>query len=262
MILTRLGNKRKMANKLFPLFPEHRMRIELFFGAGGAYFSMPQPQYSILNDLDDDVFNLYMVILNNREALEHQIRIMPISQSLCNYWLQNQEKDPLKKAIRFLLLSNFTYMGKGNTLRIGLDNAKQTLLRNIEPTFEYLQNCKITSCDFREVLPKISFTKGLNDKEKAFVYLDPVYLDTEHYYKVPKWTKTDTLDCLDIVANCGIRSAMSEFDHPDVVAAARERNLIITKIGERSNIKNRRMEILITNYEVKIKPKFIQHKLL
>lgn len=250
MILTRLGNKRKLSSKLQPLFPEHRMRIELFFGAGGAYFSMPQPKYSILNDLDDDVFNLYMVLLEKRDELEYHIRLMPISQSLVTYWKKNRESDPVKKAVRFLLLSNFTYLGKGDTLRFGLDNAKKSLLKNIDFTLEYLQNCKLMNCDFRQVLPKISFTKGLNDKENAFVYFDPVYLDTDHYYRVPNWTKNDTLDCLDLMVNCGIKSAMSEFSHPFVTAAARERNLIITEICERANIKNRKTEILITNYEI------------
>lgn len=249
MILTRLGNKRKHAHALYQLFPPHKFRVELFFGAGGSFFNMPQPKYAVLNDFDDDVTNLYLTLLNDRKRLEYEIELMPVSETLLKYWLENKEQDPVRKAVRFLLISNFSYIGKGNTLRFGLDNAKKNLLKNIEPTLRYLQNVKFSNCDFREVLPKISFNEKVNPKKNAFVYLDPIYYKTEHYYNVPEWGEKDTLDCLDLMLTCGIKSGMSEFAHPFVIAAAQERELKITPIKERQNIKTRSTEILITNYE-------------
>ena len=248
MILTRPGNKRRMHKFLHTHFPPHKMRIELFFGAGGSFFYLPEPKYSILNDLDDDVTNLYLTVQNNKEELIKEIIKMPISETLIKYYKKNLEVDPIKKATRFVLLSNFTYLGKGDTLRVGLDNAKKSIIKNIDLTFLKLQNCKILNRDFREVLSTISFTKGLNDRENCLVYLDPIYHETEYWYKVPKWTKSDTIDCLDIVANCGIPSAMSEFNNEFVIKEAKERNLNIIFLKERNNIKNVRTEILITNY--------------
>lgn len=250
MILTRMGNKRRLINKIAPYFPKHNLRIELFFGAGGSFFNLPKPKYSILNDLDDDVSNLYIVIQNHLDLLKDEIEIVPISESLIKYWKKNIEVDPVKKAIRFLFLSNFTYLGKGDTLRVGLDNSKQSILKNINNTFLQLQDCKILNRDFRDVLPCISFSKGLNDKDNCFVFLDPVYLDTEFNYRVPKWTKDDSLDCLKLMSTCGIKSAMCEFNHPFIIEEAKKLNLNIITIGERSNIKNRKVEILITNYTV------------
>lgn len=240
-----------MIKTLSNYFPDHRMRIELFFGAGGSFFYLPKPKYAILNDLDDDVFNLYMVLKNNINDFKREIEIVPITESLLKHWKKNTESDPIKKALRFLYLSNFSYMGKGDTLRLGLDNAKKSILKNYDATFDALQNAKIMNRDFRDVLSKISFTKGLNDKKNCFVYLDPIYLETEHYYRVPKWTSSDSIDCLEIVANCGIKSAMSEFDHPFIIAEAKRLNLNIIYLKDRANIKNRRTEILITNYDFK-----------
>lgn len=239
-----------MKTYLVKYFPKHRMRIELFFGAGGSFFYLPPPRYAIINDLDDDVTNLYLTIQNNLDRLRQEISIVPMSQSLMKYWKANIETDPVKKAVRFLFLSNFSYMGKGDTLRLGLDNAKKEMLSNLTKTFELLQNCKILNKDFREVIPSISFSKGLNDKEKCFVYLDPVYLDTEHYYRVPEWTINDTMDCLELMLTCGIKCAMSEFDNPAIVAAAQQKGLNIFYLKNRQNIKNRRTEILITNYKL------------
>ena len=41
---------------------------------------------------------------------------------------------------------------------------------------------------------------------------------------------------------------MSEFDHPFILEQAKQRNLNVIIIGERQNLKNRRTEILVTNY--------------
>lgn len=249
MVLTRLGNKRRLAPLLQPLFPKHKLRIELFFGAGGSYFYLPTPQYSILNDFDNDVTNLYLVILKQRDALYHAIQILPISDSLLKYWASNFETDPIKKAVRFLLLANFTYLGKGNTLRLSVDNSKKVLLEAIEPTFLKLQDSKITSVDFREVIGKISFSEKIISKENSFVYLDPIYLDTCHYYKVPKWSEKDTEDCFKIMANCGIKCALSEFDHEMILDFSSDYNMFTQTLKNRTNIKTKSTEILVTNYQ-------------
>lgn len=249
MILTRLGNKRKLKDKLQENFPPHRMRIELFFGAGGSFFYLPIPKFSILNDFDDDVTNLYLVLLDQRDELKRQIELLPISESLIKYWRKNTETEPMKKAIRFLLLSNFTYLGKGDTIRLGIDHCKRNLLDRIDPTFEMLKNSKILSVDFRDVLKKISFHKDVAPKSDCFVYLDPVYLDTEHWYRVPNWTIKDTEDCFILMATCGIKCAMSEFNSPEILELAIKYGMNVIYLKDRQNIKNKRQEILITNYK-------------
>jgi len=247
-MLSRLGNKSKLMKYIHPYFPPHKMRIDLFFGAGGAFFGLPKPQYSILNDLDDDVTNFYFIIQERKEEFIYEFLKMPISSSLVRYWKNHQETDPLKKALRFTLLSNFTYLGKGDTLRLGLSDQKKVMIQKIDQVFLELQSAKLCNYDFREVIPKIEFADRISRKEKAFVFMDPVYLDSNHTYKVPKWKKDDTLDCLDLMITCGIRAAMCEFDHPIVIEESKKRGLNIIPIKERRNIKKRSTEILITNY--------------
>ncbi len=249
MILTRLGNKRKMKDKLQLHFPPHRLRIELFFGAGGSFFYLPIPKFSILNDFDNDVTNLYLVLLDQKEELKRQIELLPISDSLIKHWKTNLETDPVRKALRFLLLSNFTYLGKGDTLRLGMDHTKRNLINRLDPTFEMLKNSKILNTDFREVLKKISFDKSVTPKSDSFVYLDPIYFGTEHWYRVPNWTIKDTEDCFILMATCGIKCAMSEFDSIEILELAIKYNMNVIYLKERQNIKNKRQEILITNYD-------------
>ena len=42
---------------------------------------------------------------------------------------------------------------------------------------------------------------------------------------------------------------MSEFDNEFILNQAKERGLNVIIIGERQNLKNRRTEILVTNYQ-------------
>ena len=42
---------------------------------------------------------------------------------------------------------------------------------------------------------------------------------------------------------------MSEFDNPMILDLAKQMNLNVIIIGERQNMKNRKTEILVTNYQ-------------
>ena len=70
MILRRLGNKQAIAQDIIKYFPEHKIYIEPFFGAGGMFFNKPKAKYNIVNDLDSDVFNLYITVVNQKEELK------------------------------------------------------------------------------------------------------------------------------------------------------------------------------------------------
>ena len=62
------------------------------------------------------------------------------------------------------------------------------------------------------------------------------------------FTEEQSKELFDTLESTGCKWAMSEFDHPFILQQAKERNLNIITIGERQNLKNRRTEILVTNY--------------
>lgn len=171
--------------------------------------------------------------------------MMPIHSDLLKHWKNNQESEPIQKALRFLFLSNFGYMGATDTLRYGFVNDKNTFYKNIEKTVGLLENVQFMNCDFRKVYKSISFSDV--EKQRAFTYLDPPYTATRDTYQ-DSFTEQDSIDLLDIACGVGIPFAMSEFDNPFILEQAEKRGLNIITIGERQNLKNRRTEILITNY--------------
>ena len=71
-MLNRIGSKKVLASDYLALFPKHRIYIAPFFGAGGVFFQKPLSNHNFLNDIDEDVYNLFSVLKdeNKREKFE------------------------------------------------------------------------------------------------------------------------------------------------------------------------------------------------
>jgi DNA adenine methylase len=248
MILNRLGNKKKLAAKILPLFPPHSVYIEPFFGAGAMFFAKPIVKHNFLNDLDSEVFNLWNVVKNDKLGLMEWVELMPVNEELFQWWRTNKETEPILKAVRFLMLSNFGYMGKPETMGLHLDNTKQKLLKNLKSTLLDLGDTKTTNKDFRKAITSIAWSKE-TDKDKAFMYLDPPYLGTTDNYS-HSFIEQDSADLFKIAVESNIRFAMSEFNHPFILQQAADYKLNVINLGERQTMKSRQTEILVTNYSL------------
>ena len=261
-ILRRLGNKNKLIPQIMPHLPDDfDCLISFFYGTGSLENQfLGRIKQLIANDYDKEVYNVYKVLINQPERLQRVLEAIPYHQCVFDDFKRELPDDPVRRAAGFLVLSNWSFKGKGDTLRFGnQDNNKRITLRNLKANYERLVNNPITTvqflcCDFRDVVSKISFKRGCGS---CFGYLDPPYFQTGNNYKTPKWTWQDTCDCFELMQTCGFRCAMSEFAHPKVIESAQRRGLNIIEIGERQTIGNRNVEILITNYEEKQRRMFL-----
>lgn len=238
-----MGNKSKIASDIQKYFPSHTLFVDVFFGTGGMFFNKPKAKYNIVNDIDSDVFNLFQVVSNQKDELEKAIYEMPIHSDLLNYWKTNKEHEPVKKAIRFIFLSNFTFMGGGASIRFGANDSKGQLYRNLNKTFSIIHDVQFYNSCFKD------FFKILHSDtvDSTFIYADPPYLGTDDNYS-HSFTEADSLDLFNCLQETGCKYAMSEFDHPFILEQAKQRGLNVVYIGERQNLKNRRTEILVMNY--------------
>jgi DNA adenine methylase len=249
MILLRLGNKQRIAKDIIKYFPIHKVYVEPFFGAGGMFFNKPKVKHNIVNDLDSDVFNLYQVVMTQKDELLNLYKITPYHTELVKYWHKNQEQDSLKKAMRFLMLSNFVLNGRGTTLSFGSGACGRRTTKDFEillnNTYDLIDGVQFMNIDFRKFFKgfQIRGTEG-----QHFIYCDPPYLGTGDNYS-DSFTEDDSNDLFNELKETKCKFAMSEFDHPFILEQAKERGLNIIIIDERQNLKNRRTEILVTNYE-------------
>ena len=92
MILNRLGNKTKIAKEIQKHFPKHDIYMEMFFGAGGMYFNKPKAKYNFVNDLDDDVYNVFRQLIDNTDELVDMIKTAPITERQFKEWGKGQRE--------------------------------------------------------------------------------------------------------------------------------------------------------------------------
>jgi DNA adenine methylase len=176
-----------------------------------------------------------------------------VHQDLLKHWKTNKETEPIKKAIRFLFLSNFTYLGKQDILRSSPDNSKAILINRLKETNKLIFDVQFFNIDCLEFLKTLSLDsrKRLLTNE-TFIYADPPYIGTEMstYENGNKWKKENTTELVNTLNETKCKWCMSEFDHPHILQLVQEHNLNLIYIGERRNLKNKRTEVIVTNYKL------------
>jgi len=257
--LRRLGKKNVIAPILANYVPDNfDCLISLFYGTGSFENNyIGKIKYLFANDLDNNVFNLYQVLQNNTNELIEEIETLPVGDASWKFFKKYKEMEltPIKKALFFLYYSNFGCMGKPESLKYGLRNNKKQLLKNIKGFYKDIVTNEKTSiqylnCDYTDIFRKISFRDDL-EKEKSFVFADPPYVGCADNYDTPKWTIQDHENLQNHLINSGFKFMICEFDNPQVIEIAIKNKLNITYISERRNMKNRRTEIILTNYILK-----------
>lgn len=257
MFLRRIGAKSNIASLIYQHFPPHSIYLENFFGAGGMLFNKkPMARYNIVNDRDSEVINCFNVAIGRSDELLDIVDYFPINQELFNSFKTDEvPKDNVLRALRFLFLSNFSFLGAGNTLSVRFGNDRDILKQKIKDFLrsDFCKNTTFVNCDFRDFFKNISF-KESTEKSKAFLYSDPPYFETGNTYgenmSTLKWTEKDVEDLFLSNLECNLKFAISEFDHPLILDLANKYKLNIINVVNRRNLNNRRNEVLVTNYKL------------
>ncbi|WP_018609757.1 DNA adenine methylase, partial [Uliginosibacterium gangwonense] len=114
-IIPWLGGKRRLADRLLPLFPPHECYVELFCGGAALYFLRPVPAGTeVLNDVNGELVNLYRVVQHHMEEFVRQFKWAITSRQVFK-WMQNQSTESLtdiQRAARFYYLQQHAFGGK------------------------------------------------------------------------------------------------------------------------------------------------------
>jgi DNA adenine methylase len=244
MLLRLQGNKQYIAKEIQRFFAPHDVYVEPFFGAGGMFFNKNRVPFNVVNDIDGDVFNLYQIVSTRKDELIDEMRLAPMHSDLLEHWKKNKETDPLKKALRFLFMNNYTLYSAGNTMRTKPGFSKSTCLKEIDRTFHLLQDVHFFNKDFRVFIKSLAPSYA----HRGLIYADPPYIGSDSYNN--NFTEQDSRDLFDALQASGYKWVMSEFDTPFILEEAQKRKLNVESVAKnRTNLKNKRSEILILNYK-------------
>lgn len=185
-ILKWVGGKRQLIAEISKLLPRDlgkRLYCEPFVGGGAVLFHL-QPEKAILNDLNEDLINVYEVVKDCPEAL---IVSLARHENTAEYFYQIRalDREPLfehmdriERASRFIYLNKTCYNGLFRVNRAGEFNSPFGYYK--QPNIVNEVGILALSRYFRENEIRMfasDYEALLLDElpRKSFVYLDPPY---------------------------------------------------------------------------------------
>ena len=182
------GSKWRLAEWIISHFPPHHSYLEPFFGSGAVLFNKRRSAIETVNDLDDDVVNLFRQIRENTEQLADAIYWTPYARSEYEraWAAQHTEQDPFQRAVDFYIRMMMGHGFKTTGEKVGWKNDVQgreaayasgywcKTPDAIRQAAERLRNVQIECRPAVEVIRRFNFPNVL-------IYADPPYvLDTRH----------------------------------------------------------------------------------
>lgn len=179
------GSKNKIAIKLSTDLPPHNCWVEAFCGSAALTFRKKPAQIEVINDIDNEIVNLFEQLRNNNEALCEKIELTPYAeQELINARIKTEGLDNLERARRFLVQSMMaingifgeerggfsysdSYSRNGHDARV---NRWNNLPERLTQVVTRLKGIRIENRDARMLLKKYI------NRPATLVYLDPPYL--------------------------------------------------------------------------------------
>ena len=213
-----LGGKRRLADKLIPLFPPHECYVEVFAGGAALFFLRPVPApVEVLNDINGELVNLYRVVQHHMPEFLRQFEWALSSRE----WFERFQLQPpgtltdVQRAARFYFLQQHAFAGRIDgqsfgTATTGRPVDLHNIERNLSQASRRLGGTFVENLSWQEVIERY-------DRPHTFFYCDPPYWKTEGY-GVP-FGFEQYLALADIMRRCQGRVMVSINDHPDIRAA-------------------------------------------
>ncbi|GAB6167963.1 DNA adenine methylase [Clostridium carnis] len=202
-----VGGKSKSLKYLIPLIPSHEGYVEVFGGAGWLLFAKTPSKWEVINDLDENLSNLWVVLKEKEKEFIDSFKYEVISRSIFNNYKEIYKNksyiDNVNKAhILYYLLKAGTGASLPDGGGCGFGKSKgvsrlrlDKLSNDIAQAHNRLLKVTIECKDFREII-------SYYDTENTFFYLDPPYRNTSRSsYPVGKFTDEDYTDLSNLCKN-------------------------------------------------------------
>lgn len=210
-----LGGKRRLADKLIPLFPQHECYVEVFCGGAALYFLKRPSRVEVLNDINNDLVILYRVLTHHLEEFVRQFKWAFSSRQIFE-WLDMTRPETLtdiQRAARFYYLQHHAFGGKVDGQNYG--TATTAPMPNIMRIEESLSAAwmRLSQGTNVENLPWLDCMKRY-DRGHTFFYCDPPYWETAGYGVPFQYDNYERM--AEFMKSCQGKVMVSLNDHPEI----------------------------------------------
>lgn len=247
-----VGGKRRLADRLIPLFPPHQCYVEVFAGGAALYFLRPMPaETEVLNDINGELVNLYRCLQHHLEEFVRQFKWALSSRQVFE-WEKSKRPETLtdiQRAARFFYLQQHAFGAKvagQNYGTVTQGMAAPNLLRieeNLSAAHLRLCGTNVENLPWRDCIARY-------DRAHTFFYMDPPYWQTEGY-GVP-FPFQEYVDMAELMRTIKGKAMISINDHPDIRKAFEGlpmMELDITYTLAKGAPSDKSGELVITNWD-------------
>ena len=258
IVIPYYGGKYELSKTLVPLIPHHNRYVEVFAGGLSMFFRKSKAKWNVLNDIDNNIVNLYMCVIHKHDELVENLFWIPKSRKLFLDFREeikeNREieiPDPERAAKYFYCIRN-----SFNKLIHTPFSMNKDMNKNWDEEFKYskmfLGGATIENLDFGTLFDKYY------PKEDDFWYLDPPYIiaTEKGSYYMNNFTIEDHTrlrDRVNEIDKAGGKFMVSYDYRPEVKELYKQYNtqtLNMRYTGATKNArKTERKEYIIMNYE-------------
>ncbi len=180
--LSYIGGKRALARRIIELFPKHTTYVEAFAGGAQVFFHKEPSKVEVLNDIDGEITNFFIVAREHHEELIRYFRFMLVGRRWYELLRSTEPKmlTDVQRAARHLYLLKSSFASRVSHPNYhwhvvqppGLNLAR--LPEIIENTHKRLQRVQIECLPWEEIIEKY-------DRSGTLFYLDPPYWGRKLY---------------------------------------------------------------------------------
>lgn len=215
-IIPWIGGKRRLADRLLPLFPAHDCYVEVFCGGAALYFMRPMPaNCEVINDINGELVNLYRVVQHHLEEFVRQFK-WAISSRKVFEWHQASVPETLtdiQRAARFYYLQQHAFGGKVSGQNFGTATTAPVVnLLRIEENLS-AAHLRLAGGTIVENLGWFDCVKKY-DRPHTFFYMDPPYWQTEGYGVPFEFEQYEKM--AEVMGQVKGKVMVSINDHPDI----------------------------------------------
>jgi DNA adenine methylase len=170
------GGKARLAKHIVPHIPEHTCWVEPFAGGLGMFFNKPKSKAEVINDIHQDLVNLFRVAKHHPEALQKELELNPYSRAeferlkkTCPSTLTD-----IQRAAWFTKSLDMSFGGQGLQKGFGYGRTqamknRATITSDIAVLAARLATVTIECLDYREILKRY-------DGPATCFFMDPPYI--------------------------------------------------------------------------------------
>ena len=188
------GAKQRISKSITEMLPPHNAWVEVFCGSAAITLAKKPSPIEVINDLDNNIINVFSQLRNNHDNLMRVLELTPYSREEFNLAKSVNDNDSdLEKARKFLIICMMTvnatigssscgFSFSNSFARGGVEarvNRWKNLNDRVSQVIDRIKNVRVEKLDAREIV------KMFSDRPATLMYLDPPYfVKRSHDYPV------------------------------------------------------------------------------